>query len=237
MSLAQDVCRLRTFDVHACSTSNGLKASASATNADQLQSVGCVKLTDKPIVRVIDKFDAFSKVTITTKSSIVPFWVYNHDVQCGPVSSSPSTPQFPSAYQETRDGFVWKDGSRIGWVDWQTNNYYRLDQLVVSGSSSPALKPNASGTKITSTLDAAVRSADQVATASPESTLDQTGDGFVWKSGKRIGWVGTSPPKFFRIDQIEISMDRSAAPKQGEEGTPIIEGRLFEAVTKAKKKE
>lgn len=239
LAIANDVCRMKQFGEVACSTARALKTSISATNAEQLRSVGCLRLPDKSTVTVIEKFDDAVQVTITTKTEIIPFWVNPYALDCSPVPQSVSagTPPFRSAYERTGDGFVWKEGKRIGWVDDGSGTFYRLDQIEIGKSEKPTIKANSVGIKIQSNLDAAVLASEQAATAPPGASLERTGDGFVWRAGKRIGWVDTSASVYYRSDQIELGSDQKARPKQGEAGSPIEEGRLFEAVVRAEKKD
>jgi len=226
---------MKSFNEVACSTSNGRKTSISATNSEQLRSVGCLYLTDKPTVRVIEKIGDVAKVTITTASSIIPIWVKTYSLDCAPAQPGTAAPQFRSAYQQTGDGFVWKDGHRIGWVDEQSATFYRIDQIVVTGPSKPIVKSNAVGVKILTNLDAAILGADQAAAKPPEAALDRTADGFIWRGGKRIGWVDASTSTYYRVDQMELGEDKSMRPKQGEIGNMIEQGRLLEAVARAEK--
>lgn len=206
-----------------------------ATNAQQLRSVGCVRLEDKPSVRVIERYNQDVKVTITTQSSIVPFWVSSLSLDCSPRSAGTSMPQPRSPYEQTSDGFVWKEGKRIGWVDDNTSTFYRADQIEVAGSARPTVKTGSTGVKIQTNLDAAILGADQVAAKPPEANLDRTADGFIWRAGKRIGWIDASTSNYYRIDQVELGADESARPKQGEIGSQVVQGRLADAVAAAEK--
>ena len=238
LAAAKDVCRMKRFGEVACATAHALKTSISATNAEQLRSVGCLRLPDKSTVTVIEKFDDAVQVTITTKTEIIPFWVNPYALDCSPVppSVSAGTPQFRSAYERTGDGFVWKEGKRIGWVDDGSGTFYRLDQIEIGKSEKPIIRANSAGVKIQSNLDAAVLASEQAVAAPPGASLERTGDGFVWQAGKRIGWIDASASVYYRSDQIELGSDQIVRQKQGETGSPIEGGRLFEAVARAEKK-
>lgn len=237
LSNAQGTCRMRSFDEVACSTPNGLKTSVTATNEKQLDSVGCVSLSDKPTVRVIERFGDVTKVTITTKNSIIPFWVKTYALDCTSGSPGKVTPQFRSAYEQTSDGFVWKGGKRIGWVDDNSATFYLADQIVIVGSTKPIIKVGSTGIKILTNLDAAILGADQAAATPPEASLERTADGIVWRGGKRIGWIDPSASTYYRVDQIDFGPDKSARPKQGAVGMPVEQGRVLDAVVRAERSE
>lgn len=235
-AMAQDGCRLRSFSVVACTAPSAVGEAVTATNERQLRSIGCTKLDGKPRIHVVDQYSDVTKITITTANSIVPLWISTWSLDCSPGGSSTGAPHFPSAHQKTGDGFVWKEGKRIGWVDDASSTYYRLDEIVIEGQAQPRLKPGVSGTKIVSTLDAAIMGLDRPPSEPAGSPLEQTADGFVWRSGKRIGWLDTSTGAYYRLDQIEIRPDYTARPKSGEVGVHLRSGDLREAVARAEKK-
>lgn len=236
LSVARDSCRLRTFSEVACSTSDGLRTSISATNADQLRSVGCVRLTDKPKVDVIEKIGDQARVTITTPSAIIPLWIRSYSLDCSPAPANSRGTQFPSTYQQTGDGFVWKEGKRIGWVDADSSTFYRIDQITIAGTDKPVIKPREVGSKISTNLDAAIVGSEQAMAAPLETALERTADGFVWRNGKRIGWIDAAAATYYKIDQLTLVRDLPPRPKDGVIGSSIAQGRLVDAVLEAEKR-
>jgi hypothetical protein len=230
-----DTCRMASFTAVGCSTALGLDLARSATNSAQLQSAGCISLNNRPVVDVVNRIGQYSLVSINTAKAIVPFWVRSSDLDCSAVPSGvPSTtPSLPrSDYDRTEDGYVWKHGTRIGWVD-PSETFYRLDQLVDGRSSTPAAKAGEKGRKVTGTLDFSVIEAQQEAAKPPGWELERTGDGFVWRDGKRVGWVDSTGSAFYRLDQLDFTDGQLPSPRSGQTGTVIQANNLTDAVRRA----
>jgi hypothetical protein len=67
--------------------------------------------------------------------------------------------------------------------------------------------------------------------ASPQNPkLERTGDGFVWRDGKRIGWI--SGATFYPMAALDI-VGEKVTPKPGRGGIAIASGDLDAAIAQA----
>jgi hypothetical protein len=149
-----------------------------------------------------------------------------------------------SKLEPTKDGYVWRTGTRIGWVDQKALIYYRIDQLENRGDAPRPLK-GAVGERFSmgelgSAVERAERTSGQQAVDSPAPAksktiqqLEKTADGFVWSSGRRLGWVDDKTSTYFRIDQVRVSGGDRPTPRSGLVGMRIVDGDLHEAVRQA----
>lgn len=147
-----------------------------------------------------------------------------------------------SKLEPTKDGYVWRNGARLGWVDQKALTYYRIDQLESRGDT-PRPFTGAIGERFSAgELGAAVEKAERVSgqqqtiDSSPAQKskviqqLEKTADGFVWSSGRRLGWVDDRSSTYFRMDQVTSSSGDRPTPRSGVVGLKVIGGNLNEAV-------
>jgi hypothetical protein len=78
------------------------------------------------------------------------------------------------------------------------------------------------------------RTADTWATVASGSRLAPTQDGYIWRSGARIGWADQNALIYYRLDQIEM-FRASPVPKAGAVGEKFSIGGLQAAVDRAEK--
>jgi hypothetical protein len=211
-------------------TSQGPRGNGSCAPKEAILPV-CSGFFSEP--DVVNSIGEYTLVSVNTQKAIVPFWVRSTDLDCR-AAAGPSAGQSitPPAHDRTKDGYVWKEGKRIGWVD-SSETFYRLDQLVDGRSTSPSAKAGVKGRKVTGTLDFSVLEAQQETAKPPGAALERTGDGFVWRDGQRIGWVDTTASIFYRLDQLDLAKDRPPSPKSGQAGAVIEANNLSDAVSRA----
>ena len=142
-----------------------------------------------------------------------------------------------NSFEITSDGFVWKNGSRIGWIDGNGPTFYWTVQLTMAPDARPIPKPNQTGQRL-SPYDVA-READEYIkspkdfVAARKPTVEKTGDGFVWSNGARIGWVDAIRSSYFRINQLSRLSEERPVPKPGEVGEPIVSGDIMSAIERS----
>lgn len=136
----------------------------------------------------------------------------------------------------TGDDFVWLNGKRIGYLDRQGPAFYRLDQLDLGNPERPVPKTGESGVRLNSGNEAAqIDSYLRIPTndaPTATSKIEKTVDGFVWRDGKRIGWV--TGAVFYPIEALNISGE-SITTKPGAFGVAIVSDDLDATVLEAAK--
>lgn len=152
-----------------------------------------------------------------------------------------STVSDGSRLSPTKDGYVWRNGNRIGWVDQRSLTYYRLDQLEVQGGTPKPLNSAAGERFVPGALEAAVEKSGggQQANSPPAQKVEgiqkveKTADGFVWSSGRRIGWLDAASSMYYRMDHLTLRGEERPTPRPGKDGVKVVDGKLLEAARKA----
>jgi hypothetical protein len=148
-----------------------------------------------------------------------------------------------SRLSPTKDGYVWRNGARVGWVDQKTLTYYRLDQLEIQGDAPRPIK-GAAGERFSvggleAVVEKGVRETGQKVDGSSAQKsgsiqkVERTADGFVWSSGRRVGWVDDKSSTYYRMDQITLRGEDRPTPRAGMLGLKVVDGDLNDAVHKA----
>lgn len=133
----------------------------------------------------------------------------------------------------TKDGYVWRNGKRVGWVDLSKRQFYRLDQVSESNGS-PQPRPRQSGESIEKAAGALSTSDPGRPAGSLAATYDRTRDGFVWHSGKRIGWIDPADSRFYLIKDLLIgSANTPPKPSSTAKGVLVRNNDVADAVKRA----
>jgi hypothetical protein len=215
---------------------------------------GCTLINALVPAEIADTRGNYIRIRTLPPKPELWLWIKPSDLACTALETAPAA---PSVYQRkylieiTGDNFVWKGGQRIGWVDARGPTFYWIQDLELTGPMGPMPKAGAKGQKVggrdktRDDVDNIVVAKDRLDVAkvdpakpeqrqfeSPKPSLEKTGDGFVWRSGQRIGWVDAAKLAFYPLDAIEVSGD-SVRPKAGATANPIVGGDLTAAVTSA----
>lgn len=147
------------------------------------------------------------------------------DGQAGVVSK----PELRSSTEITADGFVWKGGARIGYVDRKGATFYSIDQINAEPDGRVSIKEGQVGVKMTAAnlatdIESYVKSSKEfLAARTPQ--IVKTADNFVWMAGKRVGWVDSAKHIYYRIGQLNIAGEK-VSPKVGEIGDLVTDSSL-----------
>ncbi len=87
---------------------------------------------------------------------------------------------------------------------------------------------------MTSTFNWVMADIDSGSRSPPDFEIERTGDGYVWVDGLRIGWIDPSNPLYYRLDQLETTID-IPLPKRGEIGFIINGGDVKGTAIRASK--
>ena len=192
---------------------------------------GCSRINPYVRVDLVETRGAYAKI-VTPEMAL---WINQLTLDCGqpaPTFVTPSPP--PATVEVTRDGFAWKAGKRVGWVDLGVPAFYLLEQIDLN-TDPPTPKPKEVGWDLNretmaQEIDAYLR--NPPARASVRSGLERTGDGFVWRAGRRIGWVNSEGSMFYPLSQVDLATE-PPRPKSNAAGFNIVGGAIDFAVQRA----
>ncbi len=125
----------------------------------------------------------------------------------------------------------------IGYLDRRSQTFYRIEQLDLSDQNRPVPKAGEIGAHLDAgneaiQIDGHLQAPKVNSTGSRRSKYEKTADGFVWREGKRIGWViGTV---FYPASMLDI-VGEKVAPRSGSAGIMIVSDNLDAAVAEAAK--